>query len=166
MILSGIVAVSDNRVMGKDNQLPWKLPADLQHFKNVTMGKPILMGRKTFESIGRVLPGRCNVIVSSDESYNAPGCVLATSIDTALAAVEYSDEVFVIGGATLFDVMLPSIERLYLTLIHHTFDGDVFFPELDWSEWDEVERRDCEPDENNPYSYSFLTLHKKLRAEN
>lgn len=161
MIISGIVAVSENRVIGKNNQLPWNLPADLQHFKNVTMGKPILMGRKTFESIGKVLPGRCNVIISSDESYSAPGCVIANSIATALSAVEYSSEVFVIGGATLFEVMLPEIQRLYLTLIHHQFEGDVYFPEIDWSEWNEIEREDHKSDKENPYSYSFLTLHRK-----
>lgn len=161
MHIAAIVAISENAVMGKNNQLPWHLPADLQHFKKITMGKPILMGRKTFDSIGRVLPGRCNVIVTRDEAFQAPGCVVATSIDTALASVSYCDEIFVIGGAALFQQMLPMVDRLYLTIIHHEFDGDTFFPEINLAEWQETEREDHLPDEVNRYSYSFITLEKK-----
>lgn len=160
-LISGIVAVGQNQVIGKDNRLPWHLPADLKHFKNVTMGRPILMGRKTYESIGKPLPGRCNVIITSDETYQAPGCVIANSISMALTSVSYSEEVFVIGGAGLFQQMLPQIERLYLTIIHHQFDGDTFFPPLDWSEWKEDEHEDHKPDKENKYSYSFLTLVRK-----
>lgn len=160
-VISGIVAVSENQVIGKDNQLPWHLPADLQHFKTITMGRPILMGRKTYESIGKPLPGRCNVIITSDESYQAPGCVIANSIATAFDAVSYSEEVFVIGGAGLFQQVLPQIQRLYLTLIHHQFEGDTFFPEIDWSEWAEIKHENHKPDADNKYAYSFLTLHRK-----
>lgn len=161
MHIAAIVAISENAVMGKNNQLPWHLPADLQHFKKITMGKPILMGRKTFDSIGRVLPGRCNVIITRDEAFQAPGCVVATSIDTALASVSYCDEIFVIGGAALFQQMLPMVDRLYLTIIHHEFDGDTFFPDINLAEWQETEREDHLPDEVNRYSYSFITLEKK-----
>lgn len=161
MLISGIVAVSENRVIGKNNQLPWHCPADLKHFKEITMGKPILMGRKTFESIGRVLPGRMNIIITSDENYQAPGCIVATTIDTALKAIDYSNEIFVIGGASLFQCMMPLIQRLYLTLIHHSFDGDVFFPEIDWSAWNEIEHVNHKPDEKNPFAYSFITLERK-----
>ena len=160
MIISGIVAVSQNRVIGKDNQLPWRLPADLRHFKAITTGKPILMGRKTFESIGRALPNRCNVIITRDESFEAPGCVVANSIEIAVSSVSYSDEIFVIGGAALFQQMLPMIKRLYLTLIHQLFDGDTLFPELDWSEWKEITREDYQPDNQNHYAYSFITYEK------
>lgn len=165
MFISGIVAVSENRVMGRDNQLPWHLPADLRHFKAITMGKPILMGRKTFESIGRVLPGRVNVIITSDVNYQAPGCLVAPTIDTALKSVEYCNEVFVIGGASLFQCMMPLIQRLYLTLIHHSFEGDVLFPELDWSAWNEIERINHQPDMENHYAYSFITLNKKEKID-
>jgi dihydrofolate reductase len=165
MHISAIVAMSENAVIGKENKLPWHLPADLAHFKKLTMGKPILMGRKTFESIGRVLPGRCNVIISRDENFNAPGCVVASSIDTALASVSYADEVFVIGGAALLQQMLPVVERLYLTIIHHEFEGDVFFPDIDLLEWNAIDRKDHEPDEANPYSYSFITLERMFLDE-
>lgn len=161
MNISAIFAMSENRVIGKNNQLPWHLPADLRHFKEITMGKPILMGRKTFESIGKALPGRCNVIITHDENFQAPGCVIATSIKTAIASVEYTDEVFVIGGAKLLDQMLPMIHRIYLTIIHHEFDGDTFFPEINKSEWHEVEREDHLPDKENRYAYSFIVLNKK-----
>jgi dihydrofolate reductase len=161
MQISAIIAMSENAVIGKNNQLPWHLPADLCHFKNITLGKPILMGRKTFESIGKVLPGRCNVIITRDENFSVPGCVIANSIETALAAVSYANEVFVIGGAALLQQMLPMVSRLYLTIIHHEFDGDVYFPEINLSEWQEVEREDHSPDEVNKYSYSFIVLEKK-----
>lgn len=158
MRISAIVAMSQNRVIGKENQLPWHLPADLKHFKQITMGKPILMGRKTHQSIGRVLPGRCNVVITRDTDFQATGCVVAHSISTALAAVSYSEEVVVIGGALLYEQLLPKTERLYLTVIHQEFEGDAYFPEVDVSEWREVDRADYEVDEGNPYSYSFITL--------
>lgn len=158
MLISAIVAMSENRVIGKNNQLPWHLPADLRHFKKITMGKPILMGRKTFESIGHALPGRCNVVITRDENFPAMGCVLANSIDTALLSVEYSAEIFVIGGAALFQQMLPMIQKLYLTIIHHEFEGDTYFPELVMTEWNEIKRVEHEADQENPYRYSFVTL--------
>jgi dihydrofolate reductase len=161
MKICGIVAMSENRVIGKNNQLPWHLPADLKHFKTITMGKPILMGRKTFESIGRPLPGRCNVIITRDEAFQAPGCVVANSIATALASVSDNDEVFVIGGAALFQQMLPIIKRLYLTVIHHPFDGDTFFPDIHDAEWNEVARENHQPNVENPYAYSFITLDRR-----
>lgn len=161
MQIYAIVAMSENRVIGKDNRLPWHLPADLRHFKQLTMGKPILMGRKTFESIGRALPGRCNVVITHDIHFQAPGCVVANAIDTALASVAYSEEVFVIGGAILLQQLMSRIHRLYLTIIHHHFAGDAYFAELNMSEWVEVERIDHVPDEENHYPYSFITLERK-----
>lgn len=161
MRISAIVAMDQNRLIGNNNQLPWYLPADLRHFKKITMGSPILMGRKTFESIGKALPGRCNVVITRDVNFDAPGCVTANSIETALSSVNYSPEIFVIGGSALLEQMLPRIERLYLTLIHHQFKGDVFFPEINLSEWKEIQREDCQADDENKYDYSFLVLEKK-----
>jgi dihydrofolate reductase len=160
MRISAIVAMSENRVIGLHNKLPWHLPADLQHFKSVTMGKPILMGRRTYDSIGKPLPGRCNVVITRDPSFQAPGCVVANSIECALQSVGYSDEVFIIGGALLFEHMLPRIQCLHLTQIHHEFEGDTFFPELNMQEWKRVAAEDYLPDKKNLYAYSFLKLER------
>lgn len=160
MRISVIAAMSKNRVIGKDKKMPWHLPADLQHFKDITMGKPILMGRTTHESIGRVLPGRCNIVITRDPTYQAPGCVVVYTIEDALFAASYSQEIFVIGGEKLYRTMLERANRLYLTLIHQDFEGDTFFPEFDVAEWKEVEREDHGPDEKNKYSYSFLTFER------
>ncbi len=160
MHLSAIVAMSENRVIGINNRLPWHLPADLRHFKTLTWNKPILMGRKTYQSIGRALPNRCNVVITRDTRFDAPGCVVVDSIETALAAVAYSEEVFVIGGMQLFEQLLPQTERIYMTIVHHHFAGDVYFPELNHAEWHAVERKDYAADEQNPYAYSFITLER------
>jgi dihydrofolate reductase len=155
-----VVAMADNRVIGRDNQLPWHLPADLRHFRQVTIGKPVLMGRKTHESIGRPLPERTNIVVTRDRSYEAPGCVVAHSIESALKAAGDREEVMVIGGADFYRQLLPKADRLYLTLVHAEFEGDARFPELDDREWREVERTDCAPDANNPWPYSFIRLER------
>jgi len=161
MLISAIFAMSENRVIGKNNQLPWHLPADLKHFKKITLGKPILMGRKTYESIGRPLPGRCNVIITKDIDYQAPGCVVVNSIEQALATTKESDEIFVMGGALLYQAMLPLIQRLYMTIIHQPFDGDTFFPLLNQDDWQEIERVDYTKDSENPHPYSFFILDRK-----
>ena len=160
MKISIIVAMAQNRVIGRDNQLPWHLPADLRHFKATTMGKPIVMGRKTWESVGRPLPGRTNIVVTRDRDYTADGCVVVHTLDEALAAATGHDEVMVIGGAEFYRQVLPEATTLYLTLIHDAIEGDAFFPELDESEWHEVERQDFEPDEKNPHAYSFIRLER------
>ncbi len=163
MRISAIIAMSTNRVIGKNNQLPWHLPADLKHFKKITLGKPILMGRKTYESIGRPLPGRCNIVISRDLQFQAPGCIVAHSIESALttASEQKSEEIFIIGGALLFQETLPLTQRLYLTVIHQDIPGDTYFPELNLAEWQEVERLDHAPDKENNYSYSFKVLDRK-----
>lgn len=161
MRLSAIVAMSDNRVIGNHNQLPWHLPADLKHFKNITLGKPIIMGRKTFESIGRPLPGRTNIVITRDVNFKAPGCLVMNSIDAALAAMHENEEVVIIGGAQLYQQMMPRLQRIYLTIIHQEFIGDAFFPALDLAEWHEVSREDFEGDEQNKYKFSFLIFEKK-----
>ncbi|MDX1252093.1 MAG: type 3 dihydrofolate reductase [Gammaproteobacteria bacterium] len=158
MIISLIAAMADNRVIGIDNTLPWRLPADLKHFKKITLGKPILMGRKTYESIGKPLPERTNIIVTADRDYQAPGCVVVHSIDEALAACGNSEETMVIGGASFYEQLLPRADRLYLTLIHENFAGDAWFPAYDPAQWQEIERTDHQPDEANPYRYSFVVM--------
>ena len=164
MKISIIVAMDSNGVIGRENELPWHLPADLQHFKHTTMGKPILMGRKTWESIGRPLPGRTNIVITRDSDYQADGCVVVNSIDAALAAAGEQDEVMVIGGAEFYRQVLPRTDTLYLTRIHASFDGDTVFPELNAARWHEVERSDRTADEKNPYDYSFIRL-ERLAAD-
>ena len=157
MKISIIVAMAENRVIGRDNGLPWHLPADLKHFKAITMGKPIIMGRKTWESIGRPLPGRINIVVTRTPNFMADGCVVVHSIEEALAG---HDEAMVIGGAEFYRQVLPQATTLYLTLVHDVFDGDTFFPELDEQAWREVERSDFAADEKNPHAYSFIRLER------
>jgi len=159
-MLSIIAALSRNHVIGKDNQLPWRLPADLKHFKAVTLGKPVIMGRKTFESIGKPLPGRDNIVVTRDPQYRADGIAVTHSLDDALAQAHAAPEIMLIGGAQLYTQALPRAQRLYLTLIHADFDGDAHFPDYEPSEWRETAREDHAPDEKNPYRYSFLILER------
>src|SRR3990167_4875952 len=135
MKISLVVAKSKNNVIGKNNQLPWHLPADLKHFKNVTMGKPIIMGRKTFDSIGKPLPGRRNIIISHQPNLFIDGCEVFHSIDDALNAVKTEPEVMVIGGANLYAQILDRANCIYLTVIDAEFDGDTFFSELDQDKW-------------------------------
>jgi len=156
-----IVAMSENRVIGYRKKMPWHMPADLKHFKDITMGKPILMGRTTYESIGKPLPGRCNIVITRDVEFRAPGCVITNSIDCALEAASYSDKLLVIGGASLYEHMLPRAKRIYLTVIHHDFPGDTHFPEINKDEWVEHEHTNHPADEKNPFAYSFITLDKK-----
>jgi len=155
MILSIITAMDENRLIGKENGLPWKLPADLQFFKKVTMSKPIIMGRKTFESIGRPLPGRRNIIITRDQSFRADGCEVVFSPESAVDAVSNVDEAMVIGGANIYQQLIPSADRLYLTKVAGEFDGDAWFPEINFSEWQLSEKEDHLADEKNETDYSF-----------
>lgn len=161
MIISFIVAMGRNRVIGKDNALPWSLPADMKRFREVTMHKPIIMGRKTFESIGRVLPDRTNIILTRDKNFSADGCMVVHSLQEALHAAEHAEEVFVIGGGLIFKQFLSQVRRMYLTIIDEDFEGDVLFPVFNSQEWKEVEHRAFIPDEKNKYSYTFVTLERK-----
>ncbi|HVY54116.1 MAG TPA: type 3 dihydrofolate reductase [Gammaproteobacteria bacterium] len=163
MRISAIVAMSENRVIGKNNQLPWHLPADLKHFKAVTMGKPILMGRKTYESIGRLLPGRQNIIITRNPGFHVEGATIVHSIAEGLQAAGMVEEVMVIGGAELFREMLPLCYRLYLTIIHTQIEGDSFFPELS-PDWVEVANEFHAADQDNPFAYRFLILDKKAQT--
>ncbi len=164
MIISLIAAMERNRLIGAENRLPWHLPADLKHFKTVTMGKPIIMGRNTFESLGRPLPGRHNIVVTRDRSFKAEGCTVVHSIEEALSAAEPSAEAMVIGGATLYAEFVDQAQRMYLTLIDGEFEGDTLFPAYDANDWREMAREDFEPDEQNPYRYSFVVLDRLTRG--
>ncbi len=160
--LSLIWAMGRNRVIGVDNRLPWRLPADLKHFRALTTGHTILMGRKTYESFPRPLPDRRHVIITRDRNYQAAmGCLVVHTVEAALAAAGNDDEVFVIGGGSLYAQVLPRAERLYVTLIDSDFIGDTRFPDFDWADWREVTREDHGPDEQNPYPYSFVTLERR-----
>lgn len=161
MTISIIAAFGNNRVIGKNNKLPWNLPADLQHFKELTLGKPIIMGQRTFESIGKPLPGRINIVLSQDPNFNPPGCIVARSIQEALEAARPFEEVMICGGASVYKQFLPLADRMYLTLIDAEFEGDTFFPEFSWQDWQEKEKIENQPDKENPYKYTFITLERK-----
>ena len=154
--LSLIVAMDQNRLIGRDNQLPWHLPADLRYFKTTTLGKPILMGRKTYESIGRPLPGRRNIVISKNAEFSAPGCDLVGAIDEALALCGDAPEAMLIGGASLYAQTLELADTLYITRIHHSFEGDAWFPEFDPAQWQIEKQQDFDADHDNPYPYSFI----------
>jgi len=153
--------MAENRVIGIENRLPWRLPADLQHFKALTMGKPIIMGRKTWESLPGLLPGRHHILVTGNRDYRAEGCTVVNSIQGALAAAGDAPEVMIVGGAALYAQMIPLADRIYLTQVHTEVDGDALFPEYDSSQWIEVERQRHEADEKNPTAYTFVTLVRK-----
>ena len=158
MRIALIVAMAENRVIGRNNQLPWRIPADLRHFKTLTMGKPIIMGRKTYESIGRPLPGRNNIVITGDSLYQAEGCQVVHSIDQALAAAGSCEEAMIIGGANLYRQTFKNAERLYLTLVKAEPEGDTWFPEIEWQQWREIERDSHKADESNEYDYDFVIL--------
>ncbi|MEJ8801695.1 dihydrofolate reductase [Pontibacter sp. H249] len=161
-MVSIIVATAENNVIGKDNQLIWHLPADLKHFKQLTMGHPILMGRKTFESIGKPLPGRTSIIITRQEDYEAEGCIVAPSVQEAIQkAKELDEQVCIIGGAEIYKQALPLTDCIELTKIHHSFDGDTFFPDLNADDWEVIAEEKHEPDEKNKYNYTFKTLRRK-----
>ena len=160
MILSIVVAMAENRVIGRDGDLPWRLPEDLKHFKRVTMGKPVIMGRKTWESLYvKPLPGRRNIVVTGNPAYEAEGAETAASFDAALERVSDAAEAMIIGGAALLAAALPKSDRFYLTEVHDTIDGDTYFPAFDRSEWREISRDDRAADGDHP-AYSFVTLER------
>ena len=147
-----------NRVIGINGQMPWHLSADLKRFKQITMGSPILMGRKTFEAIGKPLPGRSNIIISRNTAYRQHDCLTFGDIASALRHCADSAEIFVIGGASLYEALLPSADYLYLTEIDKDFAGDTFFPEIDRKDWRELERQDIDADPSVDFSYRFSKL--------
>lgn len=152
--------MAENRVIGRDNTLPWQLPADLKHFRRITMGHTIIMGRKSYQSIGRPLPGRTNVVVTRVRDFVAPGCIVAHSVEEALEAARTDAEPFVIGGAELYAQTLAKAQRLYITLVHAEISGEIRFPMLQWDEWRELSRDRHNPDAQHAHPYSFVTLER------
>jgi dihydrofolate reductase len=161
MIISLIAAMTPDRVIGKNNQLPWQMPADLQHFKKITLHKTIVMGRKTYQSIGRPLPHRRNIVITRDRHFMAPGCEIFHSLALALEALEAEAEIFIIGGGELYTQTIDHANYLYLTFIHAPIQGDSFFPEWDSNDWVEILRELHLADEENPYDYTFSLLEKR-----
>ena len=153
--VSLIVAMDKNRVIGKDNDLPWRLPKEFEYVKKTTMGHTLVMGRKNFESIGRVLPGRKNVILTRDKDFSFEGCVIAHSIKEVFELCKNDEEIFIFGGEQIYEMFLPYVEKMYITKIDYAFEGDTFFPEVNYEEWDEVSVKLGTTDEKNPYTYHF-----------
>jgi len=160
--LSMIVAVAQNRVIGRNNALPWYLPNDLKYFKQTTMGKPVIMGRKTYESIGKPLPGRTNIVITRQSDYHPKGVKVVSSVAEArdlaesVCLIDGQEEAMIMGGAEIYTLALPDCDRLYLTEVHAEVEGDAWFPEYDKSEWEEVAREDFAAEGPNPYNYSFV----------
>lgn len=167
MKIALIVAASQNNVIGLDNQLPWHLPEDLQYFKAVTMGKPILMGRKTYDSIGRPLPGRTNIVLTRDANWSAEGVVVVNDLDSATAASEKAcaatgaDELMIIGGEQIYRKFLPVADKLYLTKVEAVVEGDAYFPAIDSDQWQQVAEKI--PEKVGNYSYRFVVLERMAR---
>ncbi|NDI35397.1 dihydrofolate reductase [Chengkuizengella sediminis] len=157
--LSIIFAMDQNRLIGKDNKLPWYLPGDLAFFKKTTLQHPVLMGRKTYESIGRPLPKRKNIILTQNKNYKAEGCIVVNTIEDALGQCN-DEENFVIGGSEIYKLLLPYVNKLYVTQIEHVFDGDSYFPEIDEKIWEQTNKVKGIKDEKNPYDYYFITYER------
>lgn len=160
-MLSIIVAYDKNNVIGKDNQLPWHLPNDLAYFKKVTTGKTVVMGRKTFESIGKALPNRRNIVLTTDEKLLYKDAILVHSINDILSLDKLNEEVFIIGGETLFKQMLPYVQKVYVTFIDEEFEGDTYFPEIENNNWKRASNIKGEKNNKNPYNYFFQIYEKK-----
>ena len=161
MMITLVVAVADNGVIGRDNALPWHLPEDLRRFKRLTMGKPIIMGRRTFESIGKPLPGRRNVVVTRDTNYQRDGVDVVHGAEAAIEAAAGAPEIMVIGGADLFRLFLPRAGRIHLTRVHANVDGNVLWPELDNRQWEVIERERHEADERHAHAMTFEVWEKR-----
>lgn len=161
--ISLLVARARNGVIGRDNALPWRLPADLRRFRALTMGKPMLMGRRTFESIGRALPGRVSLVLTRNRSWQAPGAIVVHDLHEAFAQAGDAAELVVIGGAALFKLFLPLAERIYLTDVHATIPGDTHFPELAADEWHELDHSAHAPDADHAHAMTFRTLARRAR---
>ena len=160
MTISLIAAMGENRVIGNKGKLPWHMPADMKYYREKTKGKPIIMGRKTFDSMGnKPLPNRTNIIITHDKNYRAEGAIVAHSADEALKAAGNAEEIMVIGGQKIFGQFMQKADRIYLTIIGSNFDGDTFFPKLG-NEWKEVKKEKHNADKSNPYNYDFVVLEK------
>lgn len=162
-LISFVVAADEANVIGNNNQLPWHLPNDLKYFKNLTWAMPVLMGRKTFDSIGKLLPGRKNIVITRSTNWQHDGVSVVHSVPEAIALAAQDDvqEIFVIGGAEIFRSAFPQAQRMYLTRVHHQFEGDVFLPEINTSEWELVKEQHCPADDKNAYAHSFQVWERK-----
>lgn len=158
--ISIVVAVSENNAIGKDNQLLWHLPADLKHFKEITSGNTIIMGRKTYDSVGRPLPNRRNIVITRSTELQMPNVEVVNTLEAALSLCEDENEVFIIGGAEIYKHALQFTNRIYLTTVHQTYGADVFFPELNREEWKEINKEYHPADEKNSVAYTFSTLER------
>ena len=152
-----IAAIARNNALGKDNQLIWHLPADLKRFKRVTSGHHVIMGRKTYESLGKPLPNRTNIIISRNKDFKADGCIVKNSLEEAIESATEDGTPFILGGAEIYKQAIKTADLLDLTFVHHDFEADVFFPEIDPEIWEEISRQDFKADEKNKYDYSFVT---------
>jgi dihydrofolate reductase len=161
MMITFVVAAAENNAIGKDNQLLWKLPTDLKHFQIITLGHTIIMGRKTFDSMGKPLPRRRNIVITRNPALEIDGAEVTQSLDEALALCHDEEEVFVIGGAEIYKAALERTDKIFLTRVHQNFEGDAYFPELNPEKWVETAREYHEPDEKNPIAFSFITLESK-----
>ena len=161
MLRTLVVAMARNRVIGRENALPWRLPAELAHFKRVTMGHPIVMGRRTYESIGRPLPGRQNIVVSRNPGFEAPGCTVVGSLDEAYAAAGDAQEISIIGGTSLFEAALPTADCIHLTEVDADVEGDTWFPQFDRAAWSEREIARHPADDRHAYPFRILQLERR-----
>ncbi|WP_345955875.1 dihydrofolate reductase [Mucilaginibacter sp. PAMB04168] len=154
------VAISENNAIGKNNQLLWHLPNDLKHFKDITSGHTVIMGRKTFDSVGKPLPKRRNIVITRQD-IEIPGCEVVNSLDAAIALGANEPELHIVGGAEIYKQAIPITDILNLTIVHQVFEADTFFPEINMTEWEEVGREDYQADEKNALPYSFITLKRR-----
>jgi dihydrofolate reductase len=160
-VVTIVVAISENNAIGKDNQLLWYLPADLKHFKEITTGGTIIMGRKTYDSIGKPLPNRRNIVITRKTDLEIAGVEVVNSLQEALSLCAQEKEVFIIGGAEIYKHALALTNRIYLTIVHQSYEADAFFPELAKNEWKEINQEYHEADEKNNVAYTFSTLERK-----
>lgn len=163
MRLSLIAAISENRVIARGGEIPWRIPADMKYFKATTMGKPIIMGRKTFDTLGKPLPGRFNIVMSNDKSFQAQGAEVVLDFPTALERADRceSDEIMVIGGGEIYELALPLADRIYLTEVHAKVEGDTYFPDLSTNDWREVSRDFLKKRNDATYDCSFVILERR-----
>jgi len=161
MIISIMVAIAENHGIGKDNHLLWRLPADLKHFKDTTSGHTVIMGRKTFASVGKPLPNRRNIVITRNASLKIAGAEVVNTLDAAIALCDENEEVFIVGGAEIYKMAMAVTDKIYLTVVKGTFDADTFFPPIDPDLWEETDQISFEPDEKNAWAYTFSTLLRK-----
>ncbi|MBU0697127.1 MAG: dihydrofolate reductase [Bacteroidetes bacterium] len=158
MTISIIVATDEENGIGKNNQLMWHLPKDLKFFKSTTSGHPVIMGRKTYDSVGKPLPNRRNIIITRQKDLKIEGVEVFNELENAIKACVDEEEVFIVGGGEIYKQALPFTDKIYLTKVHHTFNADAFFPELNYSEWKLISKEEHEPDEKHAYCFSFITF--------